>query len=86
MERRAGLELSVAGVGGEHVLGGLADEWAATPAVRFHGPLAPNLVDLGCLLGVFGIYLAAVLRGMVDYSLVAVGDPRIGRALDFENA
>ena len=51
-----------------------------------YGPLAPNLVDLGCLLGVFGIYLAAVLRGMVDYSLVAVGDPRIGRALDFENA
>jgi hypothetical protein len=50
------------------------------------GPLAPNFVDLGCLFGVFGIYLAAVLRGMVDYSLVPVGDPRLERALDFENA
>lgn len=50
------------------------------------GPLAPNFVDLGCLLGILGIYLAAVLRGMEDYSLVAVGDPRLVRALEFENA
>jgi hypothetical protein len=50
------------------------------------GPLAPNIVDLGCLLGILGIYLAAVLRGMEDYSLVAVGDPRLVRALEFENA
>ena len=26
----------------------------------------------------FGVYIAAVLRGMEDYSLVAVGDPRLG--------
>jgi hypothetical protein len=51
-----------------------------------YGPLEPKLVDLGCLLGVVGVYLAAVLRGMVDYSVVAVGDPRLGRALEFENA
>ena len=51
-----------------------------------YGPLAPNLTDLGCLVGVFGVYLAAVLRGMVDHSLVPVGDPRLTRALDFENA
>jgi hypothetical protein len=50
------------------------------------GKLAPNLVDLGCLCGVFGIYLAAVLRGMLDYSLIPVGDPRLERALEFENA
>jgi hypothetical protein len=50
------------------------------------GPLAPNVVDLGCLIGVFGIYLASVLRGMLDYSLVPVGDPRLARSLDFENA
>jgi hypothetical protein len=50
------------------------------------GPLAPNWVDLACLLGVFGIYLAAVLRGMAEYSLVPVGDPRLARAMDFENA
>ena len=51
-----------------------------------YGPLAPNLTDLGCLVGVFGVYLAAVLRGMDEYSLVPVGDPRLTRALDFENA
>jgi hypothetical protein len=50
------------------------------------GPFEPSLVDLGCLFGIFGIYFAAVLRGMEDYSLVAVGDPRLQRALDFENA
>jgi hypothetical protein len=50
------------------------------------GPLEPSIVDLGCLLGVFGTYLAAVLYGMQDYALVPVGDPRLARALDFENA
>lgn len=50
------------------------------------GPLAPNLVDLGCLVGVVGIYLSAVLRGMGEYPLVPVGDPRLTRALEFENA
>jgi hypothetical protein len=51
-----------------------------------YGPLEPSWVDLTCLLGVFGVYLAAVLRGMEDYSLVPVGDPRLVRALEFENA
>jgi hypothetical protein len=50
------------------------------------GPLAPTWVDLACLLGVFGVYAATVLRGMEDYPLVAVGDPRLSRALEFENA
>ena len=50
------------------------------------GPLDPSLVDVGCFLGVFGVYLAAVLRGMEDYSLVPVGDPRLHRSLEFENA
>jgi hypothetical protein len=50
------------------------------------GPLAPDLLDLGCLVGVVGAYLAAVLRGMTDYPLVPIGDPRLARALEFENA
>ena len=50
------------------------------------GPFDPSLVDVGCLVGVVGIYLAAVLRGMEDHSLVALGDPRLIRALEFENA
>jgi hypothetical protein len=50
------------------------------------GPLAPNFVDAACLVGLLGVYLAAVLRGMEDFALVPVGDPRLDRALAFENA
>jgi hypothetical protein len=50
------------------------------------GPLAPNFVDAACLIGLLCVYLSAVLRGMEDFSLVAVGDPRLERALEFENA
>ncbi len=41
------------------------------------GPMDVSIVDVGCLVGVFGVYLAAVLRGMEDYALVAIGDPRL---------
>jgi hypothetical protein len=57
--------------------------WVVMPNL---GKFEPNWVDAACLFGVFGVYLAFVLRGMQDYSLVAVGDPRLGRALEFENA
>jgi hypothetical protein len=50
------------------------------------GPLEPNITDVGCLLGVFGVYLAAVLYGLRDHALIPVGDPRLERALEFENA
>jgi hypothetical protein len=50
------------------------------------GPFAPNPLDFGCLIGVVGLYLSAVLYGMRDYALVPIGDPRLERALEFENA
>ena len=50
------------------------------------GPMEPSLLDLGCLLGVVGIYLAFVFHGIEEYTLVPVGDPRLPRALEFENA
>ncbi len=50
------------------------------------GPFAPDLLDLGCLVGIVGAYLAMVLRGMTEYALVPIGDPRLPRALEFENA
>ena len=50
------------------------------------GPMEPSPLDVGCLLGVLGIYLAFVLHGIEEYRLVAVGDPRLVRALEFENA
>jgi hypothetical protein len=57
--------------------------WVVMPN---YGPLEIHAMDLGTLIGPLGVYLAAVLRGMVDYSVVAVGDPRLNRALEFENA
>jgi hypothetical protein len=57
--------------------------WVVMPNI---GGLAPEIVDAACLVGVVGVYLAAVLRGMTDVSLVAIGDPRLARALEFENA
>jgi hypothetical protein len=50
------------------------------------GQLAPSLLDVGCLLGLVGVYLATVLYGIEQYPLVPVGDPRLVRALEFENA
>jgi hypothetical protein len=57
--------------------------WVVMPN---YGPLAPNYVDAGLFVGIFCIYLAAVLRGLEDYSLVPVGDPRLVRSLEFEQA
>jgi hypothetical protein len=57
--------------------------WIIMPNI---GPLQPSLLDLGCLLGVLGIYLAAVLYGIEEHPLIPVGDPRLVRALEFENA
>jgi len=50
------------------------------------GPLNPSLLDLGCLFAIVGVYLAAVLYGIEEYKLVPVGDPRLARSLEFENA
>jgi hypothetical protein len=57
--------------------------WVVMPNL---GPLAPSWIDLTCLVGLVGVYVAFVLREMESYSLVAVGDPRLVRALEFENA
>jgi hypothetical protein len=57
--------------------------WVVMPN---YGPMKVNIVDVGCLFGVVGVYLAAALYGLRDYALVPVGDPRLQRALDFENA
>jgi hypothetical protein len=51
-----------------------------------YGPLSLHWLDVACLLGVGGVYLAAVLHAMEGHPLVPVGDPRLSRALTFENA
>lgn len=44
------------------------------------------VTDLGGILLPVGIYLAVVFRRMLNYSVIAKKDPRLGRALDFVNA
>jgi outer membrane protein OmpA-like peptidoglycan-associated protein len=46
----------------------------------------PSWIDLACLLGPLGVYLALVFRTMTQYPIIPVGDPRLERALKFENA
>jgi hypothetical protein len=43
-------------------------------------------IDLACLLGLVGIYLAVVLRRMRNHALIPIKDPRLSRALGFVNA
>ena len=47
---------------------------------------APHWLDLACLLGVGGVYLAAVFYRMAQHPVVPVGDPRMSRSAHFENA
>ena len=42
-------------------------------------------LELGCVMATLGIYLTYVLRKMRNHSLIAVGDPRLSRALNFQN-
>ena len=57
--------------------------WVVMPN---YGPLEPNYVDVALCVGLFCLYLAAVLRNLEQYSLVPIGDPRLARCLEFENA
>lgn len=43
-------------------------------------------MDIACLLAVSGVYGAFVFHRMTQYSLVPIGDPRLERALNFQNA
>lgn len=43
-------------------------------------------LELGCVMATVGCFLTVVFRRMRKHSLIAVGDPRLGRALNFVNA
>ena len=43
-------------------------------------------IDFACLLGISGVYASFVFYRMTKFSLVPVGDPRLQRALHFQNA
>lgn len=54
-------------------------------------PNVPNFelgqiwIDIGCVLGVVGIYAAFVFKQMASNPLIPMGNPRLPRALHFEN-
>jgi hypothetical protein len=43
-------------------------------------------LEAGCVMATLGVYMTYVLFKMRQHSLIAVGDPRLQRALDFQNA
>jgi hypothetical protein len=43
------------------------------------------IVDIAALVGVGGVYVAALLRSMAPHSLVPTGDPRLPECLAFHN-
>ncbi len=59
--------------------------WQVMPNYN-HGESTVSWIDLACLVGVVGVYLAVVFRNMTLYPLIPVGDPRLARSLSFENA
>jgi len=44
-----------------------------------------SVVDILAVLGVFGLYLAAVMTAMRKASLVPLKDPRLAESLNFQN-
>ncbi len=49
-----------------------------------NGAFAPKLVDVGALLACVGIFFGVALKNLTSHSLIAAKDPRIARALSFE--
>ncbi len=56
------------------------------PDSLVHTALRIHWIDIACLFAVGGIYMSVVLFQMTRFPLVPVGDPRLARALKFENA
>lgn len=44
------------------------------------------MTDIGCLMTTVGVYFAVVYYRMTKHSLIAVGDPRLERSINFVNA
>ncbi len=51
-----------------------------------HTSMRVHWLDIACLLAVGGTYLTVVFWQMTRFPLVPMGDPRLARALKFENA
>lgn len=64
--------------------------WLVMPYAQQTGLVQTSMqvhwIDVAALLAVGGIYLSVVLWQLTRYPLVPLGDPRLARALKFENA
>lgn len=59
--------------------------WVVMPQLHKEGPVL-SWLDVSCLLGVGGIFLAVVAHRLGSVPLVPVGDPRLQASMEFENA
>jgi hypothetical protein len=61
--------------------------YAVMPYYKPFAPVQWNGVwmEAGCVMATVGVYVTYVLRKMNSHSLIAVGDPRLARSLDFQN-
>lgn len=55
-------------------------------AIGMEGTMPFSLFDLGCLVGIGGLYIAGFARLARNKPLTPVKDPRLGESLAFENA
>lgn len=58
---------------------------AVEEVARMPEALSFHWLDVACLLGVGGVYLAVVFHRMAKHNLIPVGDPRLDRALHLNN-
>ncbi len=58
--------------------------WLIMPEVSPQGP-AIGLIDIGCLLGIVGLFSFGVLKMAGDHHLIAKRDPRLPESLAFHN-
>jgi MFS family permease len=58
--------------------------WMVMPSKTPDG-FTPSLMDLAAFVGVGGCFFAAAVRRLGAHALVAVRDPRLSEALEFEN-
>ena len=60
--------------------------WYVMPNFNLGKPMDFHWLDIACLLAVGGIYAAFVMFRMTKFPLIPIGDPRLQRALHFQNA
>ncbi len=60
--------------------------WLVMPNVPHQTTFSIHWMDLFCLMGPVGLYLALVFWTMTRQAIIPIGDPRLDRSLHFQNA